>query len=58
MSSNSSQHNIGQMDPLENWLLLNSDVQIAKVLVLIWAFSPSSCRAFRSIPSYLYQLEV
>jgi hypothetical protein len=60
MSSSSSQHNIWQMDPLENWLLLKSNVQIPKVSGLRWAFSPiscrafySSCRAFRSIPSDL-----
>jgi hypothetical protein len=58
MSFSSSQHNIWQMDPLENWLLLKSDVQIPKVSGLRWAFSPSSCRAFRSIPLDLYQLEV
>jgi hypothetical protein len=46
------------MDPLENWPLLKSDVQIPKVSGLRWAFSPSSCRAFRSIPSDLFQLEV
>jgi hypothetical protein len=46
------------MDPLENWQLLKSDVQIPKVSGLRWAFSPSSCKAFRSIPSDLYQLEV
>jgi hypothetical protein len=58
MSSSSSQHNIWQMDPLENCPLLKSDVQIPKVSGLRWAFFPSSCRAFRSIPSDLYQLEV
>jgi hypothetical protein len=58
MSSKSSQYNIWQMDHLENWLLLKLDVQISKVSSLRWAFSPSSCRAFGSIPSYLYQLEV
>jgi hypothetical protein len=58
MSSSSSQHNIWQMDPLENWLLLKSDVQIPKVSRLRWVFYPSSCRAFRSIPSNLFQLEV
>jgi hypothetical protein len=58
ISSSSSQDNIWQMDPLENWLMLKSDVQIPKVSGLRWAFSPSSCRAFVSIPSYLYQLEV
>jgi len=46
------------MDPLENWPLLKSVVQIPKVSGLRWAFFPSSCRAFRSIPSDLYQLEV
>jgi hypothetical protein len=49
MSYNSSQHNIWQMDPLENWLLLKSDVQIPKVSGLRWTFSLSSCRVFRSI---------
>jgi hypothetical protein len=58
MSSSNSQHNIWQMDPLKNWPLLKSDVQIPKVSELRWAFSPSSCRAFRSIPSNLYQLKV
>jgi hypothetical protein len=58
MSSCSSQHNIWQMDPLENWRLLKSNVKIPKVLGLRWVFSPSSCRAFRSIPLDLYQLEV
>jgi hypothetical protein len=58
MSSNSSQHNIWQMDHFENWLLLKYDVQIPKVSGLGWVFPPSSCRAFRSIPSDLYQLEV
>jgi len=58
MSSSSSQHNIWQMDPLENWQLMKSDVQIPKVSGLRWAFSPNSSRAFGSIPSDLYQLEV
>jgi len=58
MSSSNSQHNIWQMDPLENWPLLKSDVQIPKVLGLRWAFSPNSCKAFHSIPLYLHQLEV
>jgi hypothetical protein len=46
------------MDHLENWPLLKSDVQILKVSGLRWAFSPSSWRAFCSIPSDLYQLEI
>jgi hypothetical protein len=58
MSSNNFQHNIWQMDRLENWPLFKSYVQIPKVSGLRWAFSPSSCRAFHSIPSDLYQLEV
>jgi hypothetical protein len=58
MSSTSSQQNIWQMDPLENWLLLKSDGQIPKVSGLRWAFSPSSCRTICSIPLDLYQLEV
>jgi len=58
MSSNSFQRNIWQMDPLENWPLLKSNVQIPKVSGLRWAFSPSSCRAFHSIPSDLHQFEV
>jgi hypothetical protein len=58
MSSSSSQHNIWQMGPLENWLLLKSDVQIPKVSGLRWVFFPSSCRAFCSIPSNLYRLEI
>jgi hypothetical protein len=58
MTSSGSQHNVWQMDPLENWLLLKLDVQIPKVSGLRWAFPPSSCRACRSITSYLHQFEV
>jgi len=58
MTSSGSQHNVWQMDPLENWLLLKSDVQNSKGLRIKMSFSPCSCRAFRSIPSDLYQLEV
>jgi hypothetical protein len=58
MISSGSKHNVWQMDPLENWLLLKLDVQIPKVSGLRWAFSPSSCGAFCSIPSYLHQSEV
>jgi hypothetical protein len=56
MSSGSSQYNIWQMDRLANWPLLKSDDPM--VSGLRWTFSPGSCKAFRSIPSDLYQLEV
>jgi hypothetical protein len=58
MLSSSSHHNIWHMDHLENWPLLKLDVQIPKVSGFRWAFSLSSCRAFCSIPSNLYQLKV
>jgi hypothetical protein len=32
MTSSDTQHNVWQMHPLENWLLLKSDVQFPKVL--------------------------
>jgi hypothetical protein len=32
MTSSGTQHNVWQMHPLENWLLLKSDVQFPKVL--------------------------
>jgi hypothetical protein len=48
--------------PFDRWILWKTDyepdLQIPKVSGLRWAFSPSSCRAFRSIPSDLYQVEV
>lgn len=58
MTSSGSQHNVWHMDHLENWLLLKSDVQNSKRLRIKMSFSPSSCRAFRSIPLDQYQLEV
>jgi len=58
MTSSGSQHNVWQIDPLENWLLLKLDIQIPKVSRLRWAFPRSSCRAFRSIPSDLQRFEV
>jgi hypothetical protein len=58
MKSSCSQHNVWQMDSLKNLLSLKLDVQIPKVSGLRWAFSPSSCRAFRSIPLALHQFEV
>jgi len=49
MSSNGSQRSIRQIDHLENILLLTSYAQIPKVSGFRWAYSPSSCKAFRSI---------
>jgi hypothetical protein len=49
MSANGSQHNVRQMDHLENRLLLKSYAQIPRVPGFRWAFSSSSCRAFHSI---------
>jgi len=40
MISSGSQHNVWQMDPLENWLLLKSDVQFPKVLGFEMSFLP------------------
>jgi hypothetical protein len=51
MTSSGSQHNVWQMDPLENWLLLKSDVKNYKGLRIKMSFSPTTCRAFCSIPS-------
>jgi hypothetical protein len=48
MLSSNSQHNIWLMDPLEN----------KTVVQVICSKLPRSCRAFRSIPSYLHQFEV
>jgi hypothetical protein len=49
MSSSDSKHSIRQMDPLENRLLLKSYAQISKVSGFRRAYSPYSCRVFRSI---------
>jgi hypothetical protein len=55
MTSSGSQHNVWQMDPLENWLLLKLDVQIPKVSELRSAFPPSSCSVFRSFSLFILQ---
>jgi hypothetical protein len=46
MLSSSSQHNVWQMDHLENWLLLKSYVQIPKVSRFRWAFFLAHTESF------------
>lgn len=57
-TSSGSQRSIWHMHPLENWLVLNSNVQYPKDLGFEMSFFLSSCIAFRSIPSDLYQSKV
>jgi hypothetical protein len=56
MTSSGSQHNVWQMDPLENWLLLKLDVQIPKVSWLRWAFPLAHAEPSVALPQICISL--